>query len=427
MRRSLRWSLAAVVGLAAAVSLLVIPALGNSPVFGPVGTIRVQLNADGDKVIFDPDAPGPNLVQTLSSSNCKLSSSGDSLLTIVGSSSHSSKKPYAGLKDHRIGVGQIWEGSGEPCARINRDLGQKLTLSLAGSLAGQSIGYAEIDLGFKFNGNAELELRKSGQLVDTVIVPCTGGSDCGPDSGKNDNERVILYLAGNPAPAADHWQSFAIDGVFDTIIIKPGNASHKGAISLEAGFNGSAPGPLGISLGGIKDTLFQLVEPFDGEIPCGGAAVLGGDDDPTFDVRRGFDTGGGCKGPVPGLLYTFDAGEEGEGVLFVDFVTAPVEGPAVAQFLEEITWTFDDPPALPEQFHTLLYDDHVIAIDERVMPWCLRDPRVEGALPSPLDPATVLPSGHTSCLIDSASSVRGDDFIVEDIIYNIGDGKRSRG
>ena len=47
------------------------------------------------------------------------------------------------------------------------------------------------------------------------------------------------------------------------------------------------------------------------------------------------------------------------------------------------------------------------------MPWCLNDPRVGGALPSPLDPATVLPAGHTSCLIESKSYVTLlGDFVV---------------
>ncbi len=132
---------------------------------------------------------------------------------------------------------------------------------------------------------------------------------------------------------------------------------------------------------------------------------------------------------MDGLLFDFDAGVEGDRK-FVDFVTEAVDGnPAtVAQFLEVITWTFDDPPAVPgqPQFRTLSYDDHVGA-GERVMPWCLKDPRVGGSLPSPLDPATVLPPGHTSCLIEATSYVTLlGDFVSVDSVYNIGDGKRCR-
>jgi hypothetical protein len=428
MSRGLRWPLAVVVAAMVAVSVLVIPALGQGPITTEVGTLFIHLNADGDRVVFDPVAVGPNLVQTLSETNCKLSSTGDSLVAIVGSGTQANKKPFAGLKDHRIGVGQNGEGNGEPCARINRDLGQALTVNLTGLLAGEAIGYAEIDLGFKFNGDAVLQLKKggpSGTLVDTVTVPCSGSSDCGPDSGGSDNERVVLYLTGTPPPPAGHWQAFAIDGTFDTIVISPGAASSNGAVSLEGGHDGSPPGPIGAGLG-TGDSLFEVVEAFDGEIDCGETVTLGGGDDPTFQTTRANDTNGGCKGPADGLLFNFDAGVEGDRK-FVDFVTEAVDGdPAtVAQFLEVITWTFDDPPAVPgeDQFRTLSYDDHVGA-GERVMPWCLKDPRVGGSLPSPLDPATVLPAGHTSCLIESQSYVTLGDFVSVDFVYNIGDGKR---
>jgi hypothetical protein len=437
MRRSLRWSLAGVVGLVVAVSLLVIPALGEGPEVTVTGTLRLNLSADGggDRVIYDPVAPGDNLVQTLSQRSCQLEWDGDPLVEIVGSGTQDNKRPYAGLKDHRIGVGQQGEGTGEPCARINRSGAQfqELTFGIDpdGPLAGQSIGYAEIDLGFKFDGDAELELWKgglSGRLVDTVVVDCSGGSDCGPDSGASDNERVVLYLKGTTPPPG---RSFEIDDVFDTIVFRPGTASSSGSISLEGGFDGSPAGP-----SGFRDSLFQLVEAFDGEIDCEDEpTVLGGGDDPTFEVIRGLDTNGGCKGPVDGLLYNFDAGED-EGSLFVDFVTDPwdEDQDTVAQFLEVITWRFDDPPATA-QFHTLSYDDH-LGKGERDMPWCLKDPRVGvdlDQLPSPIDTTKILPGDHTSCLIESKSYVTPsvdpalEDFIVVDTVYNIGDGKRSRG
>jgi len=411
-----------------AVSLLVIPALGQGPVTGEVGVLRLHLNSDGDRFVFDPST-GPDLTQTLSETSCKLISAGDLLVSLVGSSSHSSKMPFAGLKDHRIGVGQKFEGTGEPCARINKDLGQKLNLGLAGALADASLGYAEIDLGFKYNGTAELELRNDGVFVDKVTVPCTGGSDCGPDSGKSDNERVILWFDPGDNPGAGHWQSFQVDGVFDTILIKPVSASSKGksaAVSLEGGFNGAAAGPVGAGLG-TSDTLFKVVGVFDGEIACGDTVSLG-EGDATTQITRGDDVGGGCKGPLDGLLFDFESGTDEEGRLFVDFITAPVDGSGVAQFLEAITWTFDDPPAVPgeEQTSTISYDDHVGA-GERVMPWCLIDPRVGGGLPGSLDPSTVLPLGHTSCLIEATSRVTLlGDFVEGHVVYNIGDGKRWR-
>ena len=451
MRNGSRWSLAGVVGLVAVVSLLVMPALGDGPVYGDVGVLRLHLNSDGDRLVYTPTT-GDELTQTLSQSNCKLASSGASLLSIVGSGSLSIKKPFAGLKEHRIGVGQTFEGTGEPCARINKDLGQVLTLSLTGSLAGKTLGYAEIDLGFKYNGSATLLIKKGTTLVDTVTVLCNGLSDCGPDSGGSDNERVILYLVGTTPPPADTWQSFPVKGVFDTIVIKPGTApscatcktttggsghSKDSAVSLEGGLDGAgaAPGPVGQSLG-TNDTVFKVVAPFDGDLACGEKTPPLVGDHATTEITRGNDAiSDGCKGPVNGLLYNFDSGVEGDR-LFVDMVTEPVPGSeAVAQFLETITWTYDNPPDVPggdPQQRTLFYDDHVDA-GERVMPWCLIDPRGEGgALAAGLDPETVLPDPvpatdppHTSCLIASESHVTmSGAFVTTHSIYNIGDGKR---
>ena len=438
-----RWWLAGAAGVVAAVSLLMVPALGDGPITAELGTLRLHLDSDGDRVIFDPIAPGANQVQTLTAPNCKLTSSGASLVGFVGSATQANKNPFAGLKDHRIGVGQNGEGSGEPCARINKDLGQVLKLSLTGALNGQEVSYAEIDLGFKFNGSATLELRRAGTLVGTINVPCNGASDCGPDSGGSDNERVILWLDPADNPGTGHWQAFQISEAFDTISIKPGNSveAAKGVVSLEGGFDGSAPGPLGVSLG-TEDTVFGLVESFDGEIDCTENEILIEGEDATFSITRGFDIDGGCKGPPDGLLFDFEAGTEGNE-LFVDFIAEPVDADpdTVAQFLEVITWRFDAPPNVPggdDQHRTLSYDDHV-GDGKRVMPWCLSDPRdgagdlPVGTVSDPVDPDDYLPAGHTSCLIESGSRVTGladilsfplGTFIKVDVVYNIGDGKR---
>jgi len=439
MRRRRFWSLAGVAGLVAAVSLLVVPALGDGPVTTELGVLRLHLDSDGDKVIFDPTAPGSNQVQTLTAPNCKLTSTGASLVSFVGSATQTNKNPFAGMKDHRIGVGQNGEGNGEPCARINKDLGQVLKLSLTGALDGQEVGYAEIDLGFKFNGSATLQLFRSGVKVGPdITVHCSGASDCGPDSGASDNERVILWLDPADNPGTGHWQAFQVVGAFDTIVIKPSSSvqSAKGVVSLEGGFNGSPAGPLGVSLG-TDDTVFQMVESFDGEIDCDENEILIEGEDATFSITRGSDTDGNCKGPENGLLFDFEAGTEGNE-LFVDFITEPVDGNSVAQFIEVITWRFDSPPDVPggdDQHRTISYDDHV-GDGRRVMPWCLQDPRVNasGGLPGGVvDPAAYLPAGHTSCLIHSSSRVTGlldigsyplGTFIKVDIVYNIGDGKR---
>ena len=229
MKRRRRWWLAGAAGVVAAVSLLMVPAFGDGPITAELGTVRLHLDSDGDKVIFDPTAPGSNQIQTLTAgTNCKLTSTGASLVSFAASATQANKNPFPGLKDHRIGVGQNGEGTGEPCARINKDLGQVLKLSLTGALDGQVVGYAELDLGFKFNGSATLQLFRAGVKVGSDInVPCSGASDCGPDSGASDNERVILFLDPADNPGAGHWQAFPIAGTFDTISIKPGNAAQS--------------------------------------------------------------------------------------------------------------------------------------------------------------------------------------------------------
>ncbi len=429
MRNPWRRAIIIVVGATLAASVLVIPAIGQEPITSSFGVLRLHLGADGDRFVFDPDDTGANMVQTLTESSCRVASSGASLVSLIGEGAQANKRPFAGLKDHRLGVGQNGEGTGEPCARINKSLGQTLTLRLTGDLAGMAIDYAEIDLGFKFNGSANLALSRDGSPVDQVVIDCTGGSDCGPDSGASDNERIVLYVDPADAPGPDGWLAIQVAGPFDTIQFSP-NQPSNGAISLEGGFDGSAAGPTGTT-----DTVFNIVEVFDGEIDCGDTANLGGGSDPDFQTTRGDDTDGACKGPVNGLLFNFDTGSLGDGRKFVDFVTVnPGSGTGTAQFLEEINWTSDAPPdteAGDDQLATLTYDDHVGA-GERVMPWCLMDPRVGGNLPTgteedPVDTSLILPEGHTSCLIASESHVTlFGSYVSTDTVYGIADGFRAK-
>ena len=271
MKRRRLWWMAGAAGVVAAVSLLMVPAFGDGPITAELGTVRLHLDSDGDKVIFDPTAPGSNQIQTLTAPNCKLTSTGASLVGFAASATQANKNPFPGLKDHRIGVGQNGEGTGEPCARINKDLGQVLKLSLTGGLDGQVVGYAELDLGFKFNGSATIQLFRAGVKVGgDITVPCSGSSDCGPDSGASDNERVILFLDPADNPGAGHWQAFPIAGIFDTISIKPGMQPKRRRRSSRWRADPTArpPGQVGVALN-TDDTLFELVESFDGEIDCG--------------------------------------------------------------------------------------------------------------------------------------------------------------
>ncbi len=412
MKRRRRWWLAGAAGVAAAVTLLVLPALGQNPIVAETGELRLEMDSNPDRFVLVDSAGVEQNEQLLTASSCKLNTAAVTgpLVILDGSGS---KNPFEGLKDDRLGVGQTGEGTGEKCGQINRDKSQSLTLSLTGDLEGQSIGYAELNLEFKFDGDVILETSLAGDPVDTIPVDCNDASDCGPDSGGNDNKLVILtFTSADPNVPS-------ITGVFDTIVIKPGDDSPNGAISLEG------------------DTLFRLVEAFDGEIACGESEPPLGGGNATFNVTRGFDTDGGCKGIDGQLLYTFDSGPDGLELL-VDFDTEssfPSTG-SVAQFVEVITWEFVSPPAAPLQHRILSYDDPPLGdgpdtVGKQPMPWCKKDPRVgnpevNGGLPSgPVVSSDYLPGAHTSCLIVVNSQVNLDGtFTTVHTIYNIGDGKR---
>lgn len=391
MEKRGRRAMTILIGIAVMGSLIVVPAIGQEPVTSDAGLLRLHLGADGDRFDFDPSDSSANLVQTLSQSNCRLSSGGDVLVSVVGDGTQTSKRPYAGLKDHRIGVGQNGEGNGEPCARINKDLGQRLTLSLTGDLAGSAIDYAEIDLGFKFNGNALLTLSIGGAFVDQVNVLCSGVSDCGPDSGADDNERVILHLA-DETPSCEHCQSFPINGVFDTIVIEPGSVSPSGSVSLEGGFNGSPAGP-----SGTTDTIFNVVEFFDGELNCGDNATETSTDGTIVGSINRLENTNDVDCVVKPFNLNVDDTTE-----VITFAPEPVAGQAAA-YQAFLTFA-PEPKANPADTGTLEYDQET-GLGFQAMLWCEADPYVgtEGVDLS-INP-DVIPSGHTWCIVSETTTI----------------------
>lgn len=243
------------VGVAVLVALIGLMLIATTPAQGShqspestaqAGVLRLHLDADGDYFRFDP-VSGPSLQQDLSTpKNCTVSSNE----TLVALSAMGGSNSKVGAVDHEtIGVKVNGEGNGRKCGQINNAGDQKLKLSLTGALAGKAIDSAEIDLGCKFDGEGNIELFHGGVSVDNVNVTFTG-SDCGPDSGSADNERVIIT-----------------GKIFDTLeisVLSPSN----GAISLQGGRDNPDRGPIGMSLN-TNDTLFNVVELFDGVIDCG--------------------------------------------------------------------------------------------------------------------------------------------------------------
>jgi hypothetical protein len=321
------------------------------------------------------------------------------LVALTASNAQPSKHPYPGLKDHRIGVGQTGEGNGEPCARINKDLGQSLTLSLTGALSGAVIDYAEIDLGFKFNGTAELIFRlggPTGTVVDTEEISCTGGSDCGPDSGADDNERVVVYVDPSDAPGEDSWVAVQVAGVFDTITFQPKTPSN-GSISLEGGNDGADPGP-----SGSLYTIFNTVEEFDGELGCTAEdnTVTFGEGDVSGSFTRLENRDGSTCVLKP---FKIDVISAEDTVSFFP-EDAPGTAPQEAAYSAELTFSpntaFDgELPVITLEYDQL--DDGIVNFED--VPWCTGDPFASPDSPGSID-SSVIPAGHTWCII-SANTV----------------------
>ncbi|MBT8213055.1 MAG: hypothetical protein KJN71_07900, partial [Acidimicrobiia bacterium] len=169
-----------------------------------VGQIDFSLSSNSASWTYD------GLTQSHGRQGCRLTTSGDDLVSVTGDSTVGSN-PYAGLFKGAIGVKDNNEGNGEPCSRV--DPGQSLTLALGSDITSQGLvaNAAQIALSFKFDATAQLDMYRDGSFVRNVSFACVGGSDCGPDSGAND-----VGIVDVPEGA-----------IFDTIVI-----TSDGAVSL---------------------------------------------------------------------------------------------------------------------------------------------------------------------------------------------------
>jgi hypothetical protein len=375
----------------------VAPAIGEEPaVVVDRGVARLQLTAAGDKITYDP-LSGSDLVQQLGvSTGCTMSTSGASVMKISASSATPSKSPVPGLKDHRLGVGQKGEGTGEPCTRINKDLGQALTftLDLGPNMA---MDYAEIDINFKYNGEAGWRIFYQGDQVAEGTLACTG-SDCGPDSGADDNKRLIL---GN-------FETTDGRTLFDRIELFA-TTPPNGAISVEGGQDPDEQGPLGEVLT-TYDSLFRVVEVFDGELDCGegfresdGDAVVG-----TF--FRLDNVGNALCTAKP---YNAEASiEDGRGTIYF----APSGSDQAARYRG--TLTFGNRPAANPITSGLEYDPE----DDgsfKVVPWCTSVTYLGGQV---IDAA--VPSPDTWCITGESTVVESPGFVTTTwSVFGYGDPK----
>lgn len=364
----------------------VAPAIGEeAAVVVDRGVARLQLTAAGDRITYDPLSGSDQIQQLGVSTGCTMSTSGASIMNISASNATPSKSPVPGLKDHRLGVGQKGEGTGEPCTRINKDLGQVLTftLNLGPNMA---MDYAEIDINFKYNGEAGWKIFYLGEQVGAGVLACSG-SDCGPDSGADDNKRLII---GNFLTTGGRT-------LFDRIELTA-TTPPNGAISVEGGQDPDEQGPLGASLS-TYDSLFRVVEVFDGELDCGEG----------FEVEEGAVVGAFFRldnaPPPPGepaLLctakpYNAEASAEDETVYF-----AP-SGDQDARYRG--TLTLGNRPAANPITSSLEYDPEDDGSFE-VVPWCTSVTYFEGQV---IDAA--VPSPDTWCITGESTVVASPGYV----------------
>lgn len=230
------------------------------------GLLRLHLGTS-DYFRFEP-VDGSSVTQAINTSGCRATLGPPELVTLLPGPTGAT----LGQKDDSLGV-RFNEGGGQPCAQVNNTgpTGQSLVLSLGSvtSADGALVDWAEVDIERKFNAVVRLEFfagGTGGTSTGVLVLGCSASlSDCGPDSGDGDNFR----LDTNSPPDGQ-----ASPGPFDTIVMSlDSSGPSNGAFSLEGGADGTAPGPVGATLGvDVNDSIFHLITTdlitYDGTLDC---------------------------------------------------------------------------------------------------------------------------------------------------------------
>jgi hypothetical protein len=251
----------AAASIAGALLLTTVGTAGSTgPVYAQTGTLDLVANdTDGDFFQFVPDDPtAAVLVETLgANSQGRISESGDDLTTLIPTGPGSGGQLYVGLKDHQIGVKAQGEGNGTPVALINDsgDNGQTLEIVLGPDTPGDYFWYAQVSLKFKFGATVRLQAYNGATPVGLPDVVVCDGTDCGADAG---SDRLRLEVGNGDSTT-----------LFTSVII-----------SIDAPSDGAAgviDDPTAMAAGEFLDTYFEVVEEFDGELPCDETASELGD------------------------------------------------------------------------------------------------------------------------------------------------------
>jgi hypothetical protein len=328
------------------------------------GVVQLHLGDDGEYVKFQPPSSSgqPPILQAITSKKCVATL--PPLLNITPAPPAGA----VGLFDHAIGVSVAGEGSGTPCGKVDGP-SQALTLSLGGPLAGNLISFAELDIEGKFNVTVLARAFQGTSLVGSEQLKTGTNSDSGPDSGDGDNYR---------------WR-IEPRGPFDTLVLSVDPLTPNGSFSLEGGADGTAPDPLGTSLG-TNDSLFQVA--FTGVLDCGQTApTVGGSGTPAATLARGQNPS--CQ-KIEYLLRTADNG--GAQSVLLEKVLGNQVG---ANFTMTVVWD-PEPAANPLPTTKIDYDGPGGNPPQPVV-WC--GGTVGAPIPVP---------GQAWCLTNQQAALAGD-------------------
>jgi hypothetical protein len=344
------------------------------------GYIDLQMNSAANRFTYVPlSGSGPS--QTFRSVNCSYTpvspSSGFNLMALSSTPSPGSKVGYLTSSASRYGLGvnntSVGEGTGK-CTQINNYATREvLDLSLQNAadqaMSGKYIDYMEIDVEAKFNATINIELWKDGVQVGSETVSCTS-SDCGPDSSDGDNFRVRV-----PATGAS---------LFDQVKLYATGPS-SGAVTLEAGADGTVAYGVGESVTGLgeslntKDSLFHIVQLGEGVLDCGGNNLAFEGAAVKLTRLDGGDPGLNPDG-TPCIPINYDLTRSGNTV---DFIKDAAQDPSASFKVEVNAWD-PEPAANPIPASTVFPP----AEGEAIV-WC------EGTAAEP-----TMPTDHYWCLID---------------------------
>ncbi len=397
--------LALTVGLVGALLVTTSGAFGQ--VDGPVaverGVLLLHTGDDANWIRYYPD-PSSNFDESGNfrlnnfaaeqllevNSRCGVTPMGDDLLTIT-------------TEGGSFGLGLVSNGLGvkdrNNCSTSQGliDLDQSMTLTLGSYFeSGFWIRTGETDIEGKHSSNLMATFESDAPRV--IILPNT---DNGPDSGVNDNNIAELVRG-----AGAYYRTVKLQS-------ENGNAT-GGAISLEGGGDGVLPtSPLRGALG-VNETLFEVVELFDGELDCGDTVSAGGlPEDAEITILRG--------GQLNCILKLHRLSSEGASALFepIGPPSDPLTGEP-AEFTATIAWPTELRGNVGDVGVTLIdFDAGGPGAPEQVQ-WCLGNPtRVDDSDPTTIDPLAVdgagafieppvLPAGASWCLLDQVISYVGE-------------------